>query len=271
MIEKLLDIKHLKATGCQPKWFGLGFIQLKLDEKNRMHFWHPDLLPDDAAFNEEFHDHRYGFQSRVLVGEITNELVNISHENGPFDYILNEVCCSGGGMTEIHHASISDPVTFTVSAGQSYSLAADVFHRVRVSRCVTLQTRTEELKTKARVLTRAGIPSSNPFDRSIDAETLWNYIEELLPRTPPMVDNPGYHLREIPRGELGEGSKIQEEVSEFLDAAEQGSRVMELVELSDMLGATQAYLDRHHPGYTLDDLRTFSGITQRAFESGHRS
>lgn len=271
MTEKLLDIKHLKSTGCQPKWFGLGFIQLKLDEKNRMHFWHPDLPPDDPAFNEEFHDHRYGFESRVLVGEITNELVNVQPSFQTTDYILNEVCCAGGGMEELAYVSISDPVTFTVAAGQSYALTADVFHRVRVSSCVTLQTRTEELKTKARVITRAGVPSSNPFDRAIDTDTLWNYIEDLLPRTPHVVENPGYHLREIPRGELGEGSKIQEEVSEFLDAIEQGSRVMELVELSDMLGATQAYLDKHHPGYTLDDLRTFCGITKRAFASGRRA
>lgn len=81
---------------------------------------------------------------------------------------------------------------------------------------------------------------------------------------------PGYHLSEIPKGELGEFSKVQEEFNELRDALDQGSKVMALVELSDMIGAVQAYLDNHFPGFTVQDLITFSQITKRAFENGHR-
>lgn len=87
----------------------------------------------------------------------------------------------------------------------------------------------------------------------------------------PTVTNPGYHLREIPKGELGELSKIYEEILEALDAESQGSKIMTLVELADMFGALKAYLTNHHPEVTLEDLETFSSITARAFTSGRRS
>ncbi len=85
------------------------------------------------------------------------------------------------------------------------------------------------------------------------------------------VSNPGYHVAHIEKGELGELSKIQEELNEALDAQSQNAKIMVLVELSDMVGALEAYLTKHHPGTTLDDLRTMASITQRAFASGRRS
>lgn len=104
---------------------------------------------------------------------------------------------------------------------------------------------------------------------------------------------PGYHLSKIPKGKLGEISKIDEEYMEWLDARMQDSKIMMAVELSDMLGAYLAFLEKHpepnwmekdivdayinfinkeavklHLGYY--DLLTFSKITKRAFESGER-
>lgn len=80
----------------------------------------------------------------------------------------------------------------------------------------------------------------------------------------------GYHITKIQRGEIGKISKIQEELDELKDAALQGSKVMELVELSDLIGAVEAYLDKRHPGITLKDLEVMAAITKRAFESGAR-
>ncbi|AXQ69170.1 hypothetical protein HOU02_gp555 [Caulobacter phage CcrBL9] len=82
--------------------------------------------------------------------------------------------------------------------------------------------------------------------------------------------NFGYHVRLIPKGVLGEVSKIKEEFAEFEDAMEQGSLIMALVELSDMQGAIKAWLAKHAPGVSLDDLNTMSLITERAFRNGRR-
>jgi hypothetical protein len=85
------------------------------------------------------------------------------------------------------------------------------------------------------------------------------------------LPNPGYHLVDIPRGELGELSKIREELDELTDAMAQGSRIMAMVELADMMGAVQAFMAKHLPGVTMEDLLTFSDITKRAFVNGRRT
>lgn len=274
MIRYGLSMRHLldqwRATGAQPKWFGLGFIQLKLDEEHRVHFWHPDLAPDDPDFENEFHDHRYNFSSQVLVGGLRNEIVTVNEAAHFAPYDLHSVCCSGGGATFIKKVSILDALHFTVSAGDSYSLDADTFHRVTTNRCVTIQTRGEEIKERANVISLSGRYSkTNPFDRIIPTKDLWEYISDLIPDD--KVENPGYHLKKIEKGVLGEASKIKEEVEEFLDALDQESKIMALVELSDLVGAINAYCENHAPGISLDDLKSMAKITRRAFENGRRS
>ena len=80
----------------------------------------------------------------------------------------------------------------------------------------------------------------------------------------------GYHLADIPKGEIGEASKIEEEFWEFQDALTQGAVVMQLCELSDMLGAIDAWLAKHHPSVKIEDLLKMSDMTRRAFSSGRR-
>lgn len=87
----------------------------------------------------------------------------------------------------------------------------------------------------------------------------------------PELVSTGYHLAQITKGELGEPSKIKEEFEEFLDAVKQNAKIMAVLELADMLGAMKAYLEKHHPGTTLDDILKMMSITERAFRNGHRS
>lgn len=84
-----------------------------------------------------------------------------------------------------------------------------------------------------------------------------------------MADH-GYHVGEITVGTLGNLSKIQEELDEAVDAENQSNRLMVLLELSDIIGAVEAVLEKQFPGFTLEDLKTMSDATKRAFLSGHR-
>lgn len=78
----------------------------------------------------------------------------------------------------------------------------------------------------------------------------------------------GYHLNEIKKGTLGELSKLEEELAEIKDAMEQDSKIMVQVELADLYGAMEAFAANY--GLTMDDLKNFSDITKRAFQSGAR-
>lgn len=81
----------------------------------------------------------------------------------------------------------------------------------------------------------------------------------------------GYHLSNIEKGVVGELSKVYEEIEEVKDADAQGAELMVLIELSDVIGAIDLYLKRHHLSIGLKDLIAMSSITQRAFLSGGRS
>lgn len=81
---------------------------------------------------------------------------------------------------------------------------------------------------------------------------------------------PGYHMQPIPKGTLGEISKIEEELAELRDAEAQGATIMALHELSDLVGAVKHYLTKYHKGTTLDDLIKMAEITERAFRNGAR-
>lgn len=81
----------------------------------------------------------------------------------------------------------------------------------------------------------------------------------------------GYHIKKIEKGVIGTSSKILEEVYELMDSEEQECKVMALVELSDLIGAIELYLENNFQGQlSLEDLIKMSRITQRAFKMGAR-
>jgi hypothetical protein len=81
----------------------------------------------------------------------------------------------------------------------------------------------------------------------------------------------GYHLTKIEKGVYGEFSKIVEEIHELIDAHGQENRVMELVELSDLICAIEAYIKKQYKdSVTIHDLVIHSAATQRAFACGDR-
>ena len=72
----------------------------------------------------------------------------------------------------------------------------------------------------------------------------------------------GYHLVDIKKGQLGELSKVQEELDELTDAFEQRSNILMAVEAADLYGAVAFFLEKHLPELSLDSARwlyTISG------------
>jgi len=80
----------------------------------------------------------------------------------------------------------------------------------------------------------------------------------------------GYHIREIKRGVYGERSKIMEELQEWKDAVEQDNPVMELIELSDLIGAIAGHTEKQF-NIGLEGLLKMAAATNRAFEDGTRT
>lgn len=77
-----------------------------------------------------------------------------------------------------------------------------------------------------------------------------------------------YHLDKIDKGVYGERSKIVEEFQEWQDSYKQSNPIMELVELSDLIGAIEAYISKYN--LTLKDLIVMKDVTNKAFISRYR-
>jgi hypothetical protein len=80
----------------------------------------------------------------------------------------------------------------------------------------------------------------------------------------------GYHLQEIPRGKIGEVSKITEEYEEFMDAIKQNSPILQLVELSDLIGAIDLYAQNKYK-IGIFEIIKMTRATQSAFIEGDRN
>lgn len=78
-----------------------------------------------------------------------------------------------------------------------------------------------------------------------------------------------YHKNEIPKGVVGQFSKIQEEYLELEDAYQQGDKILQLCELSDLIGAINLYTKTEF-NMSLSDLISFSNKTMDAFKENKR-
>lgn len=93
--------------------------------------------------------------------------------------------------------------------------------------------------------------------------------EPRLSQTIRLGKKPAYHDSIIPKHPVGSFEKILEEVEEIKDAKLANNKVMELVEISDLLGAIEMYTKKEY-GITLQDLDKMNKTTQRAFINGRR-
>lgn len=78
----------------------------------------------------------------------------------------------------------------------------------------------------------------------------------------------GYHKTQIPKGVLGEFSKISEEYLELFDAVEQDNKILEICELCDLVGAIEAYANKFN--LSLDDIIKMKDATANAFNDRTR-
>lgn len=89
-----------------------------------------------------------------------------------------------------------------------------------------------------------------------------------LPRLNMVFQNSCYHTKAIIKGQLKTISKIEEEVMELKDAFEQKDQILQLCELSDLIGPIEEYAQTL--GVSLEDIIKFKNKTKKAFERGVR-
>jgi len=265
-----LKIDQLRSYGVDPHYFGLGFIQLKINDSERIHFYHDEL----PVLVDEPHDHRYKFTSYIMQGKLTQSFwhfrpeifggYNMWHENCSPDQPKYPVTPVTGNLNHI--------ATTEHFAGSNYTIEADTLHTVAATdNCITFLRRQAMIKEMANVVRKNGDDAICPFSQPISVDACWEMIAEMLiPQGPPKKANPGYHINKIPKGKVGEPSKIVEEALEIADAHEQGVKIMTQVEMSDLYGALDRYRERYHSELTMNDIQDMYRVTRRAFDNKKR-
>lgn len=175
------DLKSLKAIG-EPHYFGLGFIQFKINQTERLHFYHPEIMP--ILDEEEIHNHRYEFESTVLKGSLFNEIYTF--ERLCFaDYGLYEVSCKkedAGKEPHMLYDGIPEFIcSFEVSKGNKYKLSTQSFHRIKYHEpTITHLKRGNIVSDYARIIKKQDAPTVCPFSKQMEQEEIWNIIEQIL-------------------------------------------------------------------------------------------
>jgi hypothetical protein len=183
----ILDIDFLKLSAAKyeskPYWFGLGFMQLKINDWERLHFWFPDLFPIER---DEVHNHRYTFYSQVLDGILHHETYAVTLDaNG--DHELFETDCAPGkeGSHPQHllPCFLTNTAKYTLTAGASYLFDHETFHTTANTRsAVTYLQREERAKDSALVVKRRGVETICPFKCAeiVTEKECWERIEAAL-------------------------------------------------------------------------------------------
>ena len=176
---KDIDLDELRKNYARLYYFGLGFIQLKLNDVERLHFYSSKL----PVITEEPHNHRYGFLSRVLKGEITN---NVWTTGIPGEKDGNYLMVSESCNPDIKAPPVETPVfampmdSLTYHPGESYIMTQDMYHTVQAKECITHLIRTHKTANFAFVLREKGKPAVCPFSKKIPEGELWEIMKEMV-------------------------------------------------------------------------------------------
>lgn len=184
------DLEIYKAMGARPRVHNNGFIQIDLNENDRLHIWgHPDIPRQKVA--SPIHDHIFGFVSKVLVGRMVNLNYGIiPRVTGEFRVYEPSVRIKEDTVLGATDTTVSlIPLSFgSYSKGDTYGILKYAFHETFVAEpTVTLihkvgKTQAQGNVTKVpRVLVPVDKQPDNEFDRyGYDEDMLWRIAEEVL-------------------------------------------------------------------------------------------
>ncbi len=199
-----LAFAGLRLQGAIPRVHGNGFIQVDINDRSRLHVWWPGRVPRQTPVTP-IHDHIFGFTSEVLIGRVINIVyeptINL-REGGHIVYRASTRAGDDSILKQERVSADTDPFDTalrvdvglgwaqTVTAGQSYSMSAGVYHET-VSDEPTATVCHKNGSTLGqdpgqrgpRVLVPFGMQPDNAFSRyGHDPELLWTIIRETLAR-----------------------------------------------------------------------------------------
>ena len=177
---EFLDIDWLKKNYQMVHYFGLGFIQLKLNQEERLHFYTDKIKK--TVEEEEVHNHRYNFVSTILSGNFQQEVYEVNAAAHEKQYYLTQETCNAEDKQEFPKIPCGIERVFSgkYGVGDSYYIDHNTFHRVESKNAVTHVKRSGYKKSFADVIYRKDQAIVCPFSIRMSEEDLFDVISEIL-------------------------------------------------------------------------------------------
>ncbi len=188
-VEKWLDGEHKVDTDL--RMHGNGFLQLELGDGARLHIWSDDLPPAQRV-NTAIHNHRFSFNSNVLLGTLINkEYRFLSGGTGSYNIYVPEK--KDGENTELVATGQSGDFKWrgdnVLQAGEGYRFRAGDFHETLwegLTATYFRKTMTHYAFTPS-VACPADLEPDNEFDRyegkGVD---LWEFVDQVMEKIAPL-------------------------------------------------------------------------------------
>jgi hypothetical protein len=175
----ILDIDFLKINCKRLYFFGLGFIQVKLSDSERVHFY--TNVFQKTIVKEEVHNHRYNFNSTILKGELIQEIFSY-HLNDKGDSWITKETCNPVTKKEFERqrCSIKLLQRQTFYHGSSYWTDHNTLHRVESDNAITHLKRSPYMKDEADVIYPVDLVPTCPFSVKVSDDELWEVIRAMI-------------------------------------------------------------------------------------------
>ena len=170
-------IDWLKNNHQMIHYFGLGFIQLKINDDTRVHFYThklPSIMPV-----EEVHNHRYDFSSYIRKGVLGYSLfVPVDGD----EYTMKSVSCDPDkpAPDDAKPCEMKCITSGYYTEGAHYHLNKDTFHRVySPNEAITEVWRNRNRREFAQVIGHKD-KEVCPFGKQVPEKELWEIVESML-------------------------------------------------------------------------------------------
>lgn len=182
--------KHFIETPEKITLHGLGFLQVKLGSGLRLHVWHPDLPKRKCFEHSSIHDHRFGFTSKVLIGEQVNQYYRVSNKGPAWKYSHKAYLHEGDRTKFGNRPWVEDfrcvlekvGIEEVIKVGEEYSVSPYILHATKCQGvCVTLMRKTSEHNQGSHSYCEANTLPDVDFDRKqINQSVLWSIFTDAM-------------------------------------------------------------------------------------------
>lgn len=172
-----LNIDWLRNNYISITYFGVIGIQLKVTQKERLHFY-TKQLPSFVS-EEDVHNHRYDFFSTILYGNFQQDIFVVTEGH---KYIKEKesckkdiICNDSGVLCDIKLVYSSNYVK-----NSKYFIEHDIFHRVKADDYITLIERSDYKKDLADVIRPVKEEKICPFSKEVKEDELWEIVNSMI-------------------------------------------------------------------------------------------